>query len=259
MKIIFSHTTEKGGRPNNEDAVYPAGKDSEAVNGLFMVCDGVGGASKGQIASALTISTIAGHMQNSKAFTGEPEQHIQAAIQAAELQIRNYEQLHPGSAGMATTLAMLYLQDSNRAVIAHVGDSRVYYIRNGTILFSTRDHSLVAELVEHGFLTPEQADNHPRRNIITRSVNGTGEPVSADFMEINDLQPGDCFLLCSDGILEGIDEGFLSSNLNNKMIGSEKNVQDVMDRIGQICSQRSSDNYSAILVWIKEVDNDETG
>ena len=152
---------------------------------------------------------------------------------------------------MGTTLAFLKFH-SNGIIIAHIGDSRVYHIRPGkdtndtNILFQTRDHSLVNDLIKIGELTPEEAKYSRQKNVITRAMqpNMDHHP-KADLYHTQDIQPGDYFMLCSDGILEQMEDNHLQFIFSDKG-GSAKNKVDMLRKV----TANNRDNHSAILVHV---------
>ena len=138
---------EKGGRANNEDCIYPSSEYSESSQRLFLVCDGVGGAERGEIASALACDAIQTYFTT---FLGDEDptvEFIQQAVHYAETRFDTYLQQHPEATGMATTLTLAYIGKKS-LTLAHIGDSRIYYIRDGKALYRSEDHSLVNSLVQ---------------------------------------------------------------------------------------------------------------
>lgn len=253
MNILTTSFSKPGKRENNEDAVYPyPNSGPAAVEGLFIVCDGVGGANKGEVASHITVNSIVDYFASQVAATdAHPAENINAAVTIAGKAMARHRAQHAESEGMATTLAMLRIAE-NMAIIAHVGDSRVYHIRNGKIVSRTKDHSLVQELVDGQFITEEQAKSHPKRNVITRAISEDSDVVRADTTLIRDIYDNDCFFLCSDGILESmsdemIGELFTYERLQNGVLW------DIEREIDDICSISSNDNYSAVIVHVKDI------
>jgi PPM family protein phosphatase len=165
---------------------------------LFALADGMGGAQAGEIASRLAAGAL-----RERQGGGTPEERLSALIQEANRRVYTHAGEDPATRGMGTTVtAALALDD--RVVIGHVGDSRAYRVRAGHLEQLTDDHSLVAELVRSGKLSPEEAENHPQRSVITRAV-GTDPDVDVDVFNA-DAQPGDIFMLCSDGLTDMVDD-----------------------------------------------------
>lgn len=249
MHILTTSISRPGKRANNEDAVYPfMGSANTSAEGLFIVCDGVGGADKGEVASNLTVSNIVNYYAHMGGKSGLSANEVQLAIEQAERAMDDYNATHPESRNMATTLAMLHIAD-NVGNIVHVGDSRVYHIRNGQILFRTKDHSLVQELVDGKFITEEQAKTHPKRNVITRAISGSNDAAKADTYLVNDIQEGDCFFLCTDGILESLTDESMESLFTHRQL-QNGDLSTLMDAIDGLCAENSNDNYSAVIVYI---------
>ncbi|CAG4994734.1 hypothetical protein DYBT9275_01455 [Dyadobacter sp. CECT 9275] len=239
---------EIGKRTNNEDNLFPAKGMATSDDRLFLVCDGVGGAEKGEIASDIACQAIPDYFRRNSIFKSEA-QTVYDAIAFAKTEIEKFLRDNPGSEGMATTLTLLHLHEDG-ATIAHIGDSRVYHIRNGKILWKTRDHSYVNDLVNAGLITEAEALSHPRRNVIMRALQGNDPNVTADVHTIPKINKGDYFFLCSDGILESVDDTTLTEILSTQDADTVK-----MERIAGLCRENSRDNFSAYLVRITQVEN----
>ena len=231
--------SETGGRANNEDAIYPAiGQAAGGTGALFVVCDGVGGAERGEVASALACEALADGM----AVTGGRD--VQEAVRCAERRFDAYLAAHPEATGMATTLTMLAFGDGG-VTVAHIGDSRVYQFRDGRIVFRTEDHSLVNVWVKRGRITAEEATRHPQRHVITRAIQGSSAPAEADVVRLTDVRPGDRFLLCTDGVTDIITDDALSS-----LFATHSTPEAVGRAIIDACSVRARDNFSFYIVPI---------
>ena len=176
-------------RKQNEDAAWF--DESRAV---FAVADGMGGHLAGEVASRMAIEAVQ-RMARENERPGIAA--LREAVACAHETILAHAQDHIECAGMGTTLSVLWLGE-NYAYIAHVGDSRIYRLREGSLTQITQDHSLVEELVRAGLITREQARTHPRRNIITRALGTHGE--NEPDLLVTDVQDGDVFLLCTDGL-----------------------------------------------------------
>ena len=241
-----------GRKPNNEDNVYPSPEKGSVKDSLFLVCDGVGGRDKGEVASAVLCESLSQSISGDFAEPFFPSD-FKSALAEVYHRLNELEDPHVVRK-MGSTLTFLKFH-SRGAMVAHIGDSRVYHIRptaDQPILFRTEDHSLVATLVKAGMITKEEAAVHPKRNVIHRAVQPhDNEPAEADIYETDDLQPGDYFFLCSDGILENLTDQLLVSVLQNT--GSDKNK---IDEIKHICEGKTNDNYSAWLVCLKSVSGD---
>ena len=239
--------TDVGLRRNNEDSVFPEPEGVSERDRLFLVCDGVGGAEKGEVASALACESINSYFN---AFLGDNDADagfISKAVSYAESCFDTYVENHPGAKGMATTLALLYLS-SNGVSVAHVGDSRVYQFRNGHAIYQTKDHSLVESLVEMKLITPEEAAVHPKRNIILRAIEGTARPAEVEVTTLNDVEAGDYFFLCSDGVLEHCPTETLES-----IFATSLSPLEIKIRIAEKCAGKTRDNYSFYLIHVRNV------
>ena len=191
-------------RQHNEDAFLV-----DDALGLYIVCDGMGGHAAGEVASARTIEVVRDYVAANRsildALAGEPTPRhraaavalVEAAVQKACSTVFDLAQIDADKRGMGTTCVVLLLAGA-KAVIGHVGDSRIYLLRNGEQHQLTEDHTLIQAQLKQGVITPEQAETSPYRNVITRAV-GIQESVQVDTL-IVDLLPGDTFILCSDGL-----------------------------------------------------------
>jgi protein phosphatase len=161
---------------------------------LFAIADGMGGAQAGEVAAGLAADALESVDADTLSAAG-----IEALIADANRRIWERSLSDPATSGMGTTVTVaLVHEEAGEIVVGHVGDSRAYRLRDGVLEQITTDHSLVAELVESGMLTPEEAERHPQRSAITRAL-GTEPAVDADVFAV-DAAPGDLFLLCSDGL-----------------------------------------------------------
>jgi serine/threonine protein phosphatase PrpC len=184
----LSHPGRK--RRRNEDAwvCHPP---------LFAVADGMGGARGGEIASRVAATALG------ESVDGSGETRVVALIQEANRQVYDRAREDSDAAGMGTTITVA-LFEAGIVSIGHVGDSRAYLIRDRKVDQLTEDHSLVAELVRTGRLSPEEAESHPQRSVITRAL-GTDPDVDVDSFSV-EATPGDLFLICSDGLTSMLDD-----------------------------------------------------
>jgi serine/threonine protein phosphatase PrpC len=166
---------------------------------LFAVADGMGGAKAGEIASSLAAAAV----QESAGDGATGEARVAALIEEANRRVFRRANEDRAVSGMGTTMTVALVEEE-RVAIGHVGDSRAYLIREGRLEQLTDDHSLVAELVRSGKLTPEEAEAHPQRSVITRAL-GTESEVDVDTFSVH-ATPGDLFLLCSDGLTVMVDD-----------------------------------------------------
>jgi PPM family protein phosphatase len=188
-------------RSNNEDSFLYWEPDSDAdflLKGrLAVIADGMGGYEGGQEASRLAVETVRSVYDN--AFSGNPQDTLIVALEAAHQNIQRFAQEHPQFYGMGTTCTALAIV-GRQLSFAHVGDSRLYLIRGESISRLTRDHSYVGRLVETGIVRSEDAESHPQRHILTAAL-GSGRDVTPHIPEVPVfLEEGDILLLCTDGL-----------------------------------------------------------
>lgn len=203
--IEHAGTSETGPvRPENEDFIAhhcPDALEERLSKGsLFVVADGVGGSRAGEVASKEAAQCLVASYFESTRLPGKA---LPEAFQKANLHVYDMGMSHAEYRRMETTLAAVAII-RNQAFIGHVGDTRIYLVRGNEIQQLTRDHSEVGELLRMRLLTPEEARHHPRRNIITRSV-GSEPMLQAEFRSV-DLELGDTFVLCTDGIWEPVED-----------------------------------------------------
>ncbi|MBK7139772.1 MAG: serine/threonine-protein phosphatase [Bacteroidetes bacterium] len=239
--ITFFSFSGIGKRANNEDA-YRFSIISDDDSSLFMVCDGVGGRNKGEIASALVCDSFKNFLETKPDFSDI--NWVNNAIKYTEQQFDLAMEQDSNTRGMASTLALVAFQEKN-ILIAHCGDSRVYHFRNKEILFETKDHSYINWMIDRGEMTKEEAKTHPKRNVITRYIGGTQNPTKADVQLITDWKANDFILLCTDGFLEA---------WNNRevvrLMVPENEVYKMAVEMEEKCSLLSDDNYTATLIKI---------
>ena len=191
-------------RPHNEDAGFVAPY-------VCLVADGVGGAAAGEVASATTAYAVSATVLGR---VGEPPAALlRDAVAAARLSLQAGVLLDPERRGMATTLTAL-VTDGERVFLGHVGDSRAYRLRHGSLRRVSRDHTYVQEMVDAERLTEEEASTHPWRNVVLRAVDGSPD-ATLDDLDLVDLQawPGDRYLLCSDGLTDRVSEARIAEVL----------------------------------------------
>ena len=182
-------------RASNQDALLlQPGK-----YGLYGVADGMGGHKAGDIASMMAVALVKRFFCDVK----PTKEQLRKGIEEANQMIYEEQLYRSELSGMGTTLTMIW-EDKERILLGHVGDSRAYLLREKTLRQVSQDHSMVAEMVRDGLITPEEARRHPYRNIITRAL-GTDEWVDVDVTEI-EKRAGDIYLICSDGLSEYVQE-----------------------------------------------------
>lgn len=250
MKIELSETGSifcQGRRDNMEDFIFPLHGCASPNDKLFIVCDGMGGHAKGEIASKLAGESFATYLEPHliKPIT---EALLLDAFEHVQNKFDDYIDHNPESKGMGTTIVLALLNQGG-AVVMHCGDSRLYHFRKGEIRWKTTDHSLVNEWVKQGIITSEEAQHHPKSNIIVRAIQGNKvQRTKPDFHIIREILPNDYLLLCTDGIYNGVTDGQLQ-----EIIGSYEDEESKLSHIKNLCKGNSSDNYSAYLLKIHSI------
>lgn len=244
---------ELGKRANQEDSIYPIEGKATENDRLFLLCDGMGGHEHGEVASQSICKSLSSFLlQHAVASEGLEDKLLSDALAYA------YEELDKlaiagDSRQMGTTLTLLYFH-SNGCTVAHIGDSRIYHLRpsSHTILYKSRDHSLVYDLYQTGELTYEEMKTFPQKNVITRAmIAGDRNHPKPDVIHISDIQPGDYFYICSDGMLEQMEDEELLDVFAANVRDEEKRQMLISE------TSDNKDNHSAYIVHIKEVSHDE--
>ncbi len=230
-------------RHSNQDA-YIAGQLAENIT-FAIVCDGMGGANAGNIASEIAVKTISEYLYNSyreNMSVDGIEKVIKNAITSANIQIYDRASKNEALSGMGTTAVIAVVKD-NEAVIAHVGDSRIYLI-NDNITQLTKDHSIVQSLIETGKISPDDAKVHPRKNVITRAL-GVEAEVMADTDFLN-VSPNDTLLLCTDGLTNFVTEDIILETFNKNEISC------VSDKLVDLANQNGGgDNITVVTLTVE--------
>ena len=245
---------ELGARSNQEDCLYPLPLDLTVNARNFVLCDGMGGHDSGEVASDAVCRAMGAFAdacnRGDAPFTADD---LRNALNVA------YDALDEcdthAAKKMGTTMTFLALH-AGGCLIAHIGDSRVYHLRPGSgILFETRDHSLMNDLIKIGELTEETARTFEQKNVITRVMQPNGERRSkADIKEIADVRPGDYFFMCSDGVNETME----SKHIANVLLDEKLSDSDKM-RIIKDVTQASRDNHTAFLIRVENVEGEGAG
>lgn len=251
MKLEAAARTDPGPvRENNEDNFFV---DLDA--GLFVVADGMGGHAAGEVASAIAVETVAQVLleaddpdETRVAVTTDSDderlrERIRYSMNQASLQIRKEAMADASQMGMGTTLVLVLIEDG-MAHIGHVGDSRAYRLRDGKITLLTKDHTVVQQEVDAGRLTPELARIVPHKNILTQSVGYHG-PVEPDTMS-EPVQPGDVYMLCSDGLTDPLDDNQLLAIMQGVPVDELAEVL-----VQQALENGTEDNVTVVVVGVE--------
>lgn len=238
FKYLASGKSDKGRvRSSNQDSGY-------AGNNLFIVADGMGGHAGGDIASALATQRVAKvddvYPSKIKAVNALSAEMAEANKQLVET-VESFDYLD----GMGTTMDALVFS-GNTASIVHIGDSRVYWLRDGVLTQVTKDHTFVQKLIDAGRITPEEALFHPRRNVLMKVLGDSQQEPEFDVHHI-EIKPGDRFLLCSDGLCGVVPEPILEENMK---VANLDEATDLL--VAEAKEYGAPDNVTVILVEVRE-------
>ncbi len=230
-------------RENNQDALAYGALCQQAE--YAVVCDGMGGANGGNIASEIAVRVI-GERVRAAYESGEPIRSVDhllaSATAAANVEIYDKAQCTPELEGMGTTLVTV-VRFGRTAYLSHVGDSRAYLYRGGQLSQITRDHSVVQDMIESGQITEEQAKSHPRRHFITRAL-GVAPEECGEYDEL-DLLPGDKLLLCTDGLTNMVDIESITD-----IVSTHDNTAAVSTLIKTALDNGGTDNVTVVIMDI---------
>lgn len=243
FQIQSSALTDRGlneRRPLNEDSML-----HDRERSIFAVADGVGGAEAGEVASSTAIEVLDEAFRH-QIDGADVEDLMELAIQRANASIHQMAQEHAKFSMMATTIVALHLK-GNVATFGHVGDSRLYRLTpDGQLHRETEDHSIVEEEVRAGRMTPEQAANHPSKNVISRAL-GAEQAVDVDMKTI-EVEDGTEFLLCTDGITRHV-----SDNELRQLMVVSNSLEEICNELKRRCYERGAeDNLTVVVVRVGE-------
>ena len=249
LSVDFASLSDRGRvRLNNEDScgqfVPETASEVDERGMVFVVADGMGGHRGGEIASRIAVRTILAWYS---ADSGDDRSHaLTRAFHEANQTIIQEAVADSTLFGMGTTCTALALH-RGRAYFAHVGDSRAYMVRHGQIQQITQDHSIVGEMVRSGIITDEDARTHPKRNVITRSL-GAQTELATDTPETVELQPGDTFLLCSDGLTTYLSDPDLA------VVLATNSPEEACKRLVKMSNEQGGrDNITVMIVTAREL------
>lgn len=248
FQTSFLSFSYQGQRNYQQDKCYPQQEMSRnSSQCIFAVCDGMGGTEQGEVASRSVIETVA------RIHDALSEDYLLTSEELSSFLAQAYDCLDADGEGIdtGTTLALLWLHRGGCAMV-NLGDSRVYQFRQGRgIVYRSKDHSLVNELVEAHVITPDAALTHPQRNVITRCMEPSTqkrERDNATALLTADIQPGDMFLVCSDGVT-----GEVSDESLTRILLANGTLENKLATIAAFCED-ADDNATAILVEIEDVE-----
>lgn len=252
MQILINKVeffSQLGNRPSQQDSFAPTKPTANAS--FFVVCDGVGGRDHGEIASSLVCQMF------ERKLTDEDCQEL-TADDIVALIGEAYKTLYNNRAicqTMATTLTFM-AKTKEGMLLAHLGDSRIYQIRKGEgVVFQTKDHSLVNDLLDSGAIKPEEVKNHPQSNVITKCLFVTDDKdryMNPTITLIRDIKPHDVFMLCTDGVY-----GMVGNDDLVEILTSDNSLEERTKELAAIC-RYSHDNNTAYIIEIGGVDDDST-
>ena len=242
--ISVGFKTDKGpAREDNQDALFVL-----PDRNLFMIADGVGGQNSGELASR----TAVGYMAQFAALHpiaqvrpgAELKAYFSTLLSGANELIYKKAASEPAHRGMATTAVLCYLRDS-KAYVVNVGDSRAYLVRDGNIMQITSDHTLIQEMLDRGEITPQQAEEHPDKHVITRAIGGEAT-IRPDFYNF-DIYPKDTIILCTDGLYGMVPEEEIAklASRARTMHGLSRSLVDKANQCG------GEDNITVVCIRIQ--------
>jgi protein phosphatase len=239
MRVRVGARTDVGRvRERNEDAYL-------VQEPLYAVADGMGGHRGGDVASSMTVEAL----ESVELPSDDPLASLVEEIKKANVEVLRRGESDKELRGMGTTVTA-FLTDDDRAYVAHVGDSRAYLLRDGSLQRLTRDHTLVERMVEEGRLQADEARHHPQRSILTRAL-GVDQDVQVDDLTLDPLQAGDRILLCSDGLSAMVDEDVIE-----RALLEEADPQAACERLVEAAIEAGGEDNITVLVLDIEEDGD---
>ena len=245
MPLRAASITDRGLNPNrthNEDSLLVA-------DPLFVVADGLGGELAGEVASQLTIEKFKEYFKDATRGDGLSAESELAVLERVVKRVNSAvhaEAQKPEYRNMGSTLSILYFY-VGRALISHVGDSKIFRVRSGVTQQLTRDQSIVQQMIDKGVITPEQARRHPMRNVLLSCI--AHKPDVDVFVQDLDVQPGDFYVLCSDGVSE-----YVSQEMILDLSRSGKPPETICEQIKEtVYAGGAMDNLTAIVIYVDKV------
>jgi len=228
--------SKKGLREENQDS-FLINHDKR----IFIVADGMGGHSAGQIASTIAVEVAEKFFEGNYSEYTDRALLVNHSMAAANKCVIEHTGVNPETLGMGTTMTFMYMDDSGLAYIGHVGDSRAYLINTEGITQLTDDHSYVGELLRKGGITEEDALNHPQRNLLMRAI-GSATQVDIDVVT-REISKDDMILLCTDGLFNTVSDDDI------KRIVLQNSIKDAVDMlVGTALENGSTDNVTVVLI-----------
>ncbi len=250
MKITIAtpHSIwEQGNRKNQEDAIYPRIGEATAEDRVFILCDGMGGHERGEVASNLVCDVLSSYIQEHWDGVNFTDSLLLDALNAT---MDELDKLNDDSDRRPGTTLTLLVFHAGGAFAAHIGDSRIYHIRpkQKTILYKSRDHSQVYDMLASGEISVREMKTYSKKNVITRALlPGLERRPKPSVVHISDVQSGDYFYLCSDGMLEQMTDKELVSLLRKRVTDNQK-----CKKLIEL-TKYNKDNHSAYIIYITGV------
>lgn len=246
--------SELGKRNGQEDSIFPPKDTATTQSKVFIVCDGMGGHEHGEVASGIVADTLGNALSNvGNATIGEAEVHDAINLAYDRLDEAYLKSNEDEGSKMGTTLTMICLHKGG-CLIGHIGDSRIYHIRpaSNEIVSRTRDHSLVQQLFDIGEITEEEMHTSNKKNVILKAMQPKQQRrTMPELKNITDIKPGDYFYMCTDGMLEKMDDKEILSIIANETLSDKEKADILKNR-----TAGNADNHSAYLVHIEDVTKD---
>lgn len=247
MYIEIAAISCQGARDYNEDS-YGHWQNERFT--ACLVADGAGGEGGGDVASQLACETMLRLFEGNPTLNGEV---LRSMLESTNESILAEQSSSSRQAKMRTTIVFLVLDtQTDQATWVHAGDSRLYHFRHRQLIERSIDHSVVQEMVNSGMLTEDQARLHPHRNLICSALGTPDNGLEISISKPTQIQSGDAFLLCSDGVWEPLGDVLLSEALNNAMSPKEW-LDDLKERINLV-DKNGQDNFTAIAIWLSDAD-----
>lgn len=248
LALSFAELTHIGGRQSNQDALASAHQDDLAC---FVVSDGVGGYSGGEIASAIVVDAVIGRFLIESAFSPRAL-HSYIDYAAAQIARRKLEECQ--LQGMSATVAAVLIDQKNRSALwAHMGDTRIYLFRRNKVHKVTKDHSLVQQLVDAGYCSADQLRDHPQRSMLCAAIGSDGENIAEVTQVPMAIEAQDTFLICTDGFWEWITEQDMEDAAATAQSAEEwlMAMRVIVEKNGSL-PHVSHDNYTAFAISFKD-------
>ncbi len=228
-------------RADNQDSAY-------AGPHLLVIADGMGGHAGGDIASSVAVAALA-PLDGEAHGPDDALDRLEQALDSARADIIALTQADPDLAGMGTTVTAI-LRSGNKLAMVHLGDSRCYLLRDGTLTQVTTDHTFVQHLVATGRITPEEAEHHPQRSVVMRVLGDFDSDIAPD-LSVREARPGDRWLLCSDGL-----SGFVSAETITQTLSDVPDVGECAERLVQLALRAGGgDNVTVVVADVVDLDD----